>query len=450
MMPQAEATLHLLLLGLMARADEPADALRLRFTLAELPDLASPRPTWPTMDASLGLAAGADQLVVYGVHGFYEAVLPDKPSLQKGLGLASVGALSGGLFLVHGWVHEEWHRAVLSRADVGSRNGLYHPEAWSNGLISVDHVSDEDLARFKDAHPADYVRMSSAGMEAQYALSQRINDSVFFGDQTGERWGKLFLADSWMAPVLVANELSVTLYDLQCADQANDELTAAENELRTDVPSRDFTGLDCTAWVYDMRRPDEAYAARGEHPSGVGVDRYRSWSDLSADEQGYLEDQVLLGLLNYVNPQLLGFTGLQLGEGLWTARLGQVAAPWGHRVDTIVGFRGPNLKGTVALQSGFAGNGWYPGLALGLVDHPLPAGLSLDAEADLWLQPADQRWDAAGRAPGGRLRADLNLPLTPGFAISPGVDAKSRGFVVGLPTVEPAVLGRLGIVATLR
>jgi hypothetical protein len=34
--------------------------------------------------------------------------------------------------------------------------------------------------------------------------------------------------------------------------------------------------------------------------------------------------------------------------------------------------------------------------------------------------------------------------------VSPGLDLKSQGFVVGLPTVEPVVLGRLGVVAELR
>jgi hypothetical protein len=253
-----------------------------------------------------------------------------------------------------------------------------------------------------------------------------------------------------MAPTLFANELSIALYDLRCADEANDDVTDEENRLRTDVPSRDFTGLDCTAWVYDMRRPDEPYTARGPHPYGDGVDRYISWFDLTPDEQGYLEDQVLLGLLNLVNPQLVGFTGLEVGSARWGARLGQVAAPWGHRVDAVVAFRSPSLRGTATLHSGFAQRGWFPGLGVTLVEHPLPAHLTLDAELDLWLQPADQRWDAAGRAPGARVRADLNLPVTPGFAVSPGLDLKSEGFVVGLPTVEPTLLARLGVVASLR
>ncbi len=436
--------------GGAAWAADPVDEVRLRFTLVEAPDVWAPRPTWPTMDVSLGLAVGVDRLAVLGVHSFYDAAFPHQEGLRKGLGIATAGALAGGLVFVNAWAHEEWHRAVLSRAGASSRNGLYHPGDWSNGLIAVDRVSDEALSSFKREHPADYVRMSSAGMEAQYAIGRRLGDEAFFGDGVGERWGALYLADTWLAPTLVANELSVALYDLRCADEANDEVTDAENRLRLDVPSRDFTGLDCTAWVYDLRRPDQPYEARGPHPYGAGVDRYRSWSDLTPDEQGYLEDQVLLGLLNLANPQLLGFTGVERGDTRWGARLGQVATPWGHRVDAVVAFRGPSLRGTATLHSGFARAGWFPGVGLTLVEHPLAAGLSVDAELDLWLQPADQRWDEAARAPGGRLRADLNLPVTRGFAVSPGLDLKSQGFVVGLPTVEPVVLGRLGVVAELR
>jgi hypothetical protein len=437
--------------GGAAWAADPVDEVRLRFTLVEAPDVWAPRPTWPTMDVSLGLAVGVDRLAVLGVHSFYDAAFPHQEGLRKGLGIATAGALAGGLVFVNAWAHEEWHRAVLSRAGASSRNGLYHPGDWSNGLIAVDRVSDEALSSFKREHPADYVRMSSAGMEAQYAIGRRLGDEAFFGDGVGERWGALYLADTWLAPTLVANELSVALYDLRCADEANDEVTDAENRLRLDVPSRDFTGLDCTAWVYDLRRPDQPYEARGPHPYGAGVDRYRSWVGPHAGRAGLPRGPGAAGPPEPREPPAARLHGGSSGATpAGGARLGQVATPWGHRVDAVVAFRGPSLRGTATLHSGFARAGWFPGVGLTLVEHPLAAGLSVDAELDLWLQPADQRWDEAARAPGGRLRADLNLPVTRGFAVSPGLDLKSQGFVVGLPTVEPVVLGRLGVVAELR
>lgn len=51
------------------------------------------------------------------------------------------------------------------------------------------------------------------------------------------------------------------------------------------VSVRDFTGHDFVAWVYDLHRPDEPYGARGIHPSGVGIDRYRKSAQLTPDER---------------------------------------------------------------------------------------------------------------------------------------------------------------------
>src|SRR6185369_11033773 len=89
------------------------------------------------------------------------------------------------------------------------------------------------------------------------------------------------------------------------ADGLTDEVNAKEG---ANVPKRDFTGLDFTAWVYDLHRPDEPYAARGVHPSGVGIDRYIRYSDLSDAEKSYLRLQGYLQVLNLIDPNLFGFT----------------------------------------------------------------------------------------------------------------------------------------------
>ncbi len=55
------------------------------------------------------------------------------------------------------WVHEEWHRAVMTSHKISSFNEV---NAWpwtSSGTIAVDHVTDEDLIRLKRDNPADQV-----------------------------------------------------------------------------------------------------------------------------------------------------------------------------------------------------------------------------------------------------------------------------------------------------
>ncbi|MCK6503354.1 hypothetical protein L6R53_08145 [Myxococcota bacterium] len=253
-----------------------------------------------------------------------------------------------------------------------------------------------------------------------------------------------------MSPPLLVGELSPLLYDLRCASEASDEVTDVENQLRLTVESRDFTGLDCTAWVYDMRRPDEPYGDRGPHPYGEGVDRYRSWEDLTGDEQAWLEQQVLLGLLNFANPHLFGVNAFGDADRRFMARLSQTATPWGHEIAVVAATRGHGAGLEATLHNGFAQAGWFPGLDLAVVDLPV-SGEALHAEVGvgLWLQPEAQRWDRARRAPGGRLDVDLSWRLSPGFALTAGGMAKSRGWVLGEESLDPAASGRVGLTGWL-
>lgn len=433
----------------LATAAPAAERVPLHLTLFEAPQMVAPAG-WPSMSASADLAASVDRAVVLGLQTAWFEAFPENEGLRTGLGMASVGAASFGLFLVNGWAHEEWHRAVMRHRDISSRNGIYHPEAWSSGTISVDHVLDEDLARLKAQHPAETVRLMSSGMEAEQAIVDRLADDLFWHDQVGTWRGPLYFGESWMSPPLLVGELSPLLYDLRCASEASDEVTDVENQLRLTVESRDFTGLDCTAWVYDMRRPDEPYGDRGPHPYGEGVDRYRSWEDLTGDEQAWLEQQVLLGLLNFANPHLFGVNAFGDADRRFMARLSQTATPWGHEIAVVAATRGHGAGLEATLHNGFAQAGWFPGLDLAVVDLPV-SGEALHAEVGvgLWLQPEAQRWDRARRAPGGRLDVDLSWRLSPGFALTAGGMAKSRGWVLGEESLDPAASGRVGLTGWL-
>ena len=85
------------------------------------------------------------------------------------------------------------------------------------------------------------------------------------------------------------------------------ELTDKSNQKEgRDLEARDFTGHDFTAWVYDRHPPRETYQERGIHPSGVGLNRYIKFSDLTFDERTFLRRQARLQWLNLLDPYLIG------------------------------------------------------------------------------------------------------------------------------------------------
>jgi hypothetical protein len=420
-------------------------------TAAELPFNAT--AGWPAMSQSLDLAYALTRLPVWGIQRGFDRVR--NPGLRTGLGLMTVYAVNTPLLLVGAWMHEEWHRAVLSHRGIDSRNGLYHPSSWSNGLISVDHVSDEDLARLKADNPADTARLMMAGLEAQEQLSRRIGDHAFLYGDRGTWRGPVYFSQTLMFPALQFNLMSRLYYHATCAGPRSDEVTDAENREKLTVPSRDFTGLDCTAFAYDLHRPDEPYADRGAHPYGEGVDRYRSWEDLSERERRFTRAQLGFEFLNLLDPHLAGIDGFRLRSrsrspgDRFIAQVGHTLTPFGHSVDARVGVVRGRLRGLFVLRNGVNARGWFPTVGARVLDIGLRrAPLAFDVDADAWLQPDRLRYDEATRRPGGRLAGTVHWRVHPGASLDLTLDGKTAGYVPGNVFLERNLSLRVG--ATVR
>ncbi len=403
----------------------------------------------PSMAQAADVAYGVERGALLGVHTAMDAAFPDNPAARKGVGLGVSWALVYPLTLVSGWMHEEWHRAVLGWHDIDSRNGIWHADAWSNGTISVDHVADYELSMFKQTSPGDMARLMSAGMESQHALASRFGDEAFLHATDLERLGPFLLGDTWTAPAIFANRAGNLLYLMKCGPDS-DALTDAENQLRLTEASRDFTGLDCTAWAYDVRRPDETYAARGAHPYGVGVDRYRSWEDLNDDDRALLRTQAALQWLNLADPHLLGVNGFAAGEARWFVRLGHQLAPFGYALEAHGGLVTGALSALATATVYVSADGRpSPGVALWWVDVQLYKPFVLDAGLSGWLQPEHQRLDGV-MTPGGRVEADLSWRMVERLDLRFGADVKAAGWVPGAVQLGPGWGFRVGMLAHLR
>lgn len=408
---------------------------------------------WPSMMQSLDLGYAAMRLPTWGIVRGLDRVR--NPSLRIGLRTMTVYAASAPLMLVAGWTHEEWHRAVMTHRGVDSRNGIYHPSAWSSGLISVDRVTDEDLARQKAEHPADTVRLMMAGLEAQDALARRIGDHAFLYGDRGVWRGPLYLGNTMMLAALQLNFLNALVYYGRCTGPGSDRVTDAENRRTLTTPSRDFTGLDCDAFAYDLHRPDEPYEGRGPHPYGEGVDRYRSWADLDGRERGFLRRQLGLHFLDLLDPHMYAIDGFR-GAGRrgaygdrWVARAGHSLTPFGYSVDVEAGLRRRRLTSFFGLRSGINARSWFPTATARVLDMGLRrAPLAFDLELDAWLQPERLRYDERRARPGGRLAATVHWRALPGASLDLALDGKTAGYVPGNVFLERNVSVRLG--ATLR
>lgn len=340
------------------------------------------------------------------------------------------------------WQHEEWHRAVMSRRDIDSYNGIYDFNLSLDGLVPVRGVRDEDLARLKASHPAEMVRLSSAGMEAQVAFHTELDKDRFFRGTharvTGtELLSTLFLIQGLLDPAYRSRSITASAI-------------AAEGP---NIEDRDFTGLDATAWVYDLHRPNEPYEARGPHPSGLGIDRYRTEDNLTGRELGYLRRQAYFSLLNLINPAFTGLSELEIDRGE-----GEAPWRWSFNVQHV-----PAPFGVLFQLNGFLDTGahsWFlqtqlhssdqlvlPGLALSLVREPLQwiEGSTLTATLQAWLQPEDQLFFARTAQLGAGLVLRGNLPLGAGLEAYVEGRAKTAGWVMGDPVLGPNIDAHVGV-----
>ena len=435
------AALLLLLASPPAEESRPSQSAVLSFPIADMPDLAEGAYGFPTWGQSIQLTKSQYQashrLIAEYAHRKFDGDEKQVAGATISAGLLHELAV-GWLPLARAWAHEEGHRSVMDRRGVDSFNDVYLLNPFRSAIY-VSHVRDADLVRLKDEHPADQVRLAAAGWETEWVLTRELEKEAFFLD-----------APVWLDwATLISNATSTVGYLWVCSEPVFDRFTDESNEADgRSVPKRDALGLDCTAWVYDLHRPDEPYAARGEHPSGVGVDRYIKFGDLSADEQRLMRKVRWLSLLTFADPFLFLQPELISGERRATSRFAFFATSYGYTIDQdfFVSQRRVNVLFTWHHQ--FNEDRYFPGFDLELWRHPLPFGRRpayVTVGASAWLQPANQRWDDGEHARGGRMWAGLAVPVWDRMELQLEGATKSRGWVAGDAHLDAETSFRAGL-----
>ena len=391
----------------------------------------------PSMDQSLGVGET-----------FYEVA---HTAIERAWGDRRVAsALSLVLFDVFGsllpggdgWVHEEFHRAVLGNRDIDSFDDIYRLNLGAS-TVAVSHVADDDLVRLKALHPTEQVRLGVAGIEGENLLMERLEKNTFFRGSTANHIALYWLTKLNSAFYVWSGATSE-------ADELTDEMNASDG---ADVPVRDFTGHDFTAWVYDLHRPAEPYAARGVHPSGVGLDRYIKASDLTPEERDFLAKEGRLQIINFLDPNLLGLSGFDVRSPFdgGTLRLNASASHYltsfGHTIDANLFARQGAAKLFLVLHRYSNGARSFPGVDAQLLDFPVAvAGMPLDVSPrlSLWLQPEGQGFRSTSSQAGvlGALR--LRQVTASRVAAFVELEGKTEGWVAGNVALDRNVSVRIG------
>ncbi len=344
------------------------------------------------------------------------------------------------------WLHEEWHRAMLTRRGMGSYDGIYHWDIGA-GIISVDHVEDADLAALKDRHPAEFTRLSEAGAEGEIESVRLMRRRNFF-------LGRPSQSDAlgwWVSGI------GTTAYLWACTNADEDGTLRDANQREKNVSQRDFTGLDFRAWVHDLRRPDESYAAgpRGRtHPAGSGFDRYLLDSDLTPGEKTFLKWQAGLSILNLMSGEHLGIDWMPgsnpwTGSGyLWNFALTHHLTSFGYTVGGEFLARQGKANWVFTVDGLLNAKLFLPALGAELFRYPVALGrkqVYLSGNLSAWLQPEDQLFHTSSVEPGAMALAGAAVPLGQYLEFFAEADAKTAGWVAGNAYLDAALQARAGL-----
>ena len=382
----------------------------------------------PSMEQSLSMSNDLYLATHYGFKQLFK-----KQKTFKRILFSSLFAASADLFYMYsplgnGWLHEEYHRSVLTIYNINSFDDM-NTFPFGKRTVSVNSVEDWQLEKMKLNSNPDFVRLMSAGIEGQYHQIQEMQKNNFYHNQDLPN-----LSLYWISTI---NSL---FYVNLCTDSSANKLTDdMMNSEGSNIKKRDFTGLDLDAWTYDLFHPNEPYTNRGIHPSGVGVKRYIKPSDLNSEEITYLKKQGNLQFLNLLSPALFSFYRIKIKTDNTGAYYGNFAirhllTSFGSDISTNVMLQSPkrNYFFSYHLYQNYTNA--FHGLELEIIDEPIQIKnkiLLISPKIMLWTQPQNQLFKTSKSAFGGLVSLDANYPLSKIIFLNLSLSGKTNGWVMG-------------------
>lgn len=383
----------------------------------------------PSMSQSLNAVGSVSNLMRDGIYRIMH-----KSDRRKRFYL-SAALLSDALLylpmpLTSGWLHEEYHRSVLTKHGGSSYNEM-NSFPIGKSLISVMHASDEDLIRLKSESPQDMTRLAAAGIEGEALLANKINREAFFYNKKSISFLPLMATLNSCIYVMMSSSRNV--------DKMIDEELMNEG---SNISKRDILGIDFLSYTYDLFRPYESYVDRGIHPSGIGVNRYIKKAQLSNEELKYLKTQGFLQFINFLNPISFQFNSFDINfldndsDVRANLYLNHWLTSFGYDISATALLHFGKDNYTITFHNYANRYKWFPGIELETykyligeqkIRNPFPVSARLMA----WLQPYNELFFSKEAHIGGLFELKSYFPINKYLSSYFSIVAKTKGWVAG-------------------
>lgn len=379
----------------------------------------------PSMKQSLAMSNNLYSSAHWGIKKLVKTKSKFKKKLFTNAIAASFDLLTFYTPLGMGWLHEEYHRAVMTIREINSFNDM-NTFPFGKSFVYVRKISDENLIRLSDNYKPDFRRLMVAGNEAQYDQIRTLQKNDFFYNQNLPNIPLYWM--STMSNIIYVNQAG--------SDNFNEEVDKSNAADGTNIEKRDFTGPDFTAWADALFFPDKPYADRGIHPSGVGLNRYIKPSQLSPEARDYLQKQGNLQWLNLLSPHLFGFPKIKLkstekGTYYGSFALRHMLTPFGNDISLDLFYQTPSNNLFLTFHNYNNLNSSFFGLEGSIIDKPyFNNKLFLSIKTMIWVQPKNQSFRTSEGSLGGLLKVknSYNLGLITPYV---EIEGKTKGWVLG-------------------
>ncbi len=361
----------------------------------------------------------------------------------EALSLAAFNFLANNAPFGITWNHEEYHRSIMTLNKVHSYNDAWQAKNAFNplGATSVSNVSDDELGHFKKDNPLDFIRLKSAGIEAETMLPISLQNNNFYYN--------LNLPNT--ITYLIAN-IGPVIY-LNATTQKTDSIVDYnyEKEFNANISKRDFAGADFTSWIYDMNRPGEAYEKRGIHPSGNGIKRYVWFTDLAPIEVNYLKKMTNRQLLNLVSPMNFFINDIKLNDEIrfnfgFQHFLTSFGDDTGMRL--LINYKKNNFF--FAYHNFQNKENTFPAFEAQWLDHPIKIGnksISTSFKTIIGTQPKIQSFTTAENQLLAFLYVKMEYPISKTIFSYISINGKTDGWIAGNPFLKSNLGLQLGMQA---
>ena len=397
---------------LFAENDNPA--LKLDLPLIDLPYQVAAMNTVdygffssyanPSMAQSLAVTQNIYSSFHYGMKYFYD---------NSGLGKWSkrfifYGGISLGHFLftwmpgASTWLHEEYHRAVLTRFGANSFNPTNRFPIGA--VVMAVEVGIDDMIRIQEESASDYVRLYEAGIEGQYVLVDRMQRDNFFHDQ-------------------------------QLPHEIGYLFNTVNSHMYVQLKQGDFL-----FWVSGLFRPDVSHEENDEFTA----------DDLTDDELKYLSLHGYLQILNYLSPMMFGIRTLPLGNTGYEMNFAMrhYLTSFGADIAATVFLKMSPFNMVFALHNYVNHNNYFPAIEAELVDYQIylgKLGLYLSPRILIGMQPKNQEFKTDSPEFLGLFGLRVDFMVSKHFLPYLDFSAKTDGWVAGNAYLNANASIKLGV-----